>query len=50
MALETYRKKRKFNVTIEPRGHKARRGGDRFVIQKHGQRGCITTFVWNSTE
>jgi bifunctional non-homologous end joining protein LigD len=35
MALETYRKKRKFGVTAEPRGRAARRGGDRFVIQKH---------------
>ena len=38
MALETYRKKRKFNVTAEPRGHKGRRGGDRYVIQKHAAR------------
>jgi bifunctional non-homologous end joining protein LigD len=38
VALETYRKKRKFNVTAEPRGHKGRRGGDRFVIQKHAAR------------
>ncbi|HEX4408984.1 MAG TPA: DNA ligase D [Xanthobacteraceae bacterium] len=35
MALEVYRKKRKFNVTSEPRGHKRKRGGDRYVIQKH---------------
>ncbi len=35
MALETYRKKRKFNVTAEPRGHKGARGGNRYVIQKH---------------
>ena len=35
MALEIYRKKRKFGVTTEPRGHKGRAGGDRFVIQKH---------------
>ena len=35
MALETYRKKRKFGVTAEPRGHKGRRGGNRYVIQKH---------------
>ena len=38
MALETYRKKRKFDVTAEPRGHKGRRGGDRYVIQKHAAR------------
>jgi len=35
VALETYRKKRKFDVTAEPRGHKGRRGGNRYVIQKH---------------
>ena len=38
MALEIYRKKRKFGVTAEPRGHKGRRGGDRYVIQKHAAR------------
>ena len=35
MALEVYRKKRKFGVTAEPRGGKIKRGGDAFVIQKH---------------
>ena len=35
MALEIYRRKRKFDVTAEPRGHKARAGGNRYVIQKH---------------
>jgi bifunctional non-homologous end joining protein LigD len=35
VALEVYRKKRKFGVTTEPRGRQGRRGGDRFVIQKH---------------
>jgi bifunctional non-homologous end joining protein LigD len=38
VALEIYRKKRKFGVTQEPRGRKARRGGDRYVIQKHAAR------------
>ncbi|MGN6749049.1 MAG: DNA ligase D [Xanthobacteraceae bacterium] len=38
MALEIYRKKRKFGVTAEPRGRKGRRGGDRYVIQKHAAR------------
>ncbi|HEY2528327.1 MAG TPA: DNA ligase D [Xanthobacteraceae bacterium] len=38
MALEAYRKKRKFEVTSEPRGHKGRRGGHRYVIQKHAAR------------
>jgi len=35
VALEIYRRKRKFDVTAEPRGHKARAGGNRYVIQKH---------------
>ena len=35
LALETYRQKRSFNVTAEPRGGKVKRGGDAFVIQKH---------------
>ena len=35
MALDVYRKKRKFGVTPEPRGRKARGKGSRYVIQKH---------------
>ena len=35
MALDVYRKKRKFGVTPEPRGRKARVKGNRYVIQKH---------------
>ncbi len=35
MGLEIYRKKRKFNVTSEPRGRKDRRASNRYVIQKH---------------
>ena len=36
MALEIYRKKRKFGVTAEPRGPQGpARGGHRYVIQKH---------------
>jgi bifunctional non-homologous end joining protein LigD len=35
VGLETYRKKREFNVTSEPRGRKQRGGGQRYVIQKH---------------
>ncbi len=35
MALETYRKKRRFAITPEPRGAKARAQGNSFVIQKH---------------
>ena len=35
MALEVYRRKRKFGVTSEPRGGRIKRGGDAFVIQKH---------------
>ncbi|HEY5066907.1 MAG TPA: DNA ligase D [Xanthobacteraceae bacterium] len=38
MALEAYRNKRKFGVTPEPRGRPTRRGGNRFVIQKHAAR------------
>jgi bifunctional non-homologous end joining protein LigD len=38
VALDLYRKKRKFGVTSEPRGHKARRTGDAYVIQKHAAR------------
>ena len=38
MVLESYRKKRKFGVTAEPRGRKGRRGGNRYVIQKHAAR------------
>ncbi len=38
MALEVYRKKRKFGITAEPRGRKGRRAGNRYVIQKHAAR------------
>ena len=41
MALEAYRKKRKFDVTAEPRGRPGRSGrggGGRYVIQKHAAR------------
>ena len=38
MALETYRKKRQFDVTPEPRGRRGARGGYRYVIQKHAAR------------
>lgn len=38
MALEVYRRKRKFTATPEPRGRQGRRGGDRYVIQKHAAR------------
>jgi bifunctional non-homologous end joining protein LigD len=38
VALESYRKKRKFGVTAEPRGRKGRRGGNHYVIQKHAAR------------
>ncbi len=38
MALDVYRKKRKFGVTPEPRGRKEKRSGDRYVIQKHAAR------------
>jgi len=35
MALETYHEKRNFKVSPEPRGKKAKSGGNSFVIQKH---------------
>jgi bifunctional non-homologous end joining protein LigD len=38
MALETYRKKRDFKTTAEPRGKTAARKGDSYVIQKHAAR------------
>jgi bifunctional non-homologous end joining protein LigD len=38
VALELYRKKRKFGVTTEPRGRKGHGGGHRYVIQKHAAR------------
>jgi bifunctional non-homologous end joining protein LigD len=38
VALDVYRKKRKFSVTSEPRGHKGRRTGYAYVIQKHAAR------------
>ena len=38
MALDVYRKKRKFGVTPEPRGRKEKRAGFRYVIQKHAAR------------
>jgi bifunctional non-homologous end joining protein LigD len=38
VALELYRKKRKFGITAEPRGRKGRRARDHYVIQKHAAR------------
>jgi bifunctional non-homologous end joining protein LigD len=38
VALEIYRKKRRFAVTPEPRGRKAAAEGHRYVIQKHAAR------------
>jgi len=38
MGLQLYRKKRKFDVTPEPRGRAARSKGNQFVIQKHAAR------------
>jgi bifunctional non-homologous end joining protein LigD len=35
VGLQVYHKKRKFNVTPEPRGRQARSKGNQFVIQKH---------------
>jgi bifunctional non-homologous end joining protein LigD len=38
VSLQVYRKKRKFDVTSEPRGRTARTKGNQFVIQKHAAR------------
>jgi bifunctional non-homologous end joining protein LigD len=38
VALETYRKKRDFATTPEPRGRRVRKAGNSFVIQKHDAR------------
>ncbi len=38
MSLETYRKKRDFSKTPEPKGDARKRKGDSFVIQKHAAR------------
>ena len=38
MALDLYRRKRKFDVTPEPRGKRARARGNSFVVQKHAAR------------
>jgi bifunctional non-homologous end joining protein LigD len=38
MGLETYRKKRDFSRTTEPRGQQKRRKGYAFVVQKHDAR------------
>ncbi|MBN9073021.1 MAG: DNA ligase D [Rhizobiales bacterium] len=38
MALDTYRKKRNFAATSEPKGGSARKRGNSFVIQKHDAR------------
>ncbi|HRN87284.1 DNA ligase D [Hyphomicrobium sp.] len=36
--LDTYRRKRNFRSTAEPKGRKAKRGGTAFVVQKHAAR------------
>lgn len=36
--LEEYRRKRHFDATPEPRGKRARKGGNRYVVQKHDAR------------
>src|SRR5205823_9747070 len=38
MGLQVYRKKRKFDVTPEPRGQAVKTKGDRFVVQNHAAR------------
>src|SRR5690606_1106679 len=38
MALATYRNKRNFAATPEPKGRRSRKAGNSFVIQKHAAR------------
>ncbi|MET0409974.1 MAG: DNA polymerase ligase N-terminal domain-containing protein, partial [Polyangiaceae bacterium] len=38
MSLDTYRQKRDFARTAEPRGRKTKKGGNSFVVQKHEAR------------
>jgi bifunctional non-homologous end joining protein LigD len=38
VVLREYRKKRKFDVTPEPRGRSVARNGHRFIVQKHAAR------------
>lgn len=38
MALESYRQKRNFLATPEPKGRRGRSGGNSFVVQKHAAR------------
>src|SRR5437660_4561760 len=38
MGLQTYRQKRQFDITPEPRGQTQRGNGNRYVIQKHAAR------------
>src|SRR5688572_10943963 len=38
VGLETYRQKRDFTRTAEPRGRRSRRKGNEFVVQKHAAR------------
>ena len=38
MGLQVYHRKRKFDVTPEPRGRQARGKGNQYVIQKHAAR------------
>jgi bifunctional non-homologous end joining protein LigD len=38
VVLREYRKKRKFDVTPEPRGRSVARSGHRFIVQKHAAR------------
>jgi bifunctional non-homologous end joining protein LigD len=38
LSLETYHRKRKFDLTPEPRGRLGRRKGNQYVIQKHAAR------------
>ena len=49
MALEKYRKKRKFDVTAEPRGGKIKRGGDASSFKSMRRPVCIMICGSSST-
>ena len=47
--LRTYRAKRDFGKTPEPRGAASRKKGYRYVIQKHAATRLHTTCAWSLT-
>jgi hypothetical protein len=46
MALDEYRKKRKFDQTPDPAGRPKSRRGLSFVIHKHCASGLLTIYIW----